>query len=46
MKKIIIIAVLLLGGVATFSACDTQHKCAAYGHYSLYQAPTDIDLAK
>ena len=42
MKKILVIAVLLLGGIAIFSACDTQHKCAAYGHYACYEAPADI----
>lgn len=38
MKKIIVLAVLFLGGLAIFSACDTQHHCAAYGHYAYYDA--------
>ena len=41
MKKIIVLAVMFFFGLAVFSACDTQHKCAAYEHYSYYQAPTD-----
>ena len=40
MKKIITIAIVLLGVVFAFSACDTQHKCAAYGHYS-YNMPAE-----
>jgi len=40
MKKIIVIAIVLLGAVFAFSACDTQHKCAAYGHYA-YNMPSD-----
>ena len=34
MKKILVIAVLALTGLFIFSSCDTQKKCAAYGHYS------------
>ena len=40
MKKIIALAILILGSVLIFSACDTQHKCAAYGHYS-YNMPAE-----
>lgn len=40
MKKIIALAIMLLGSVLIFSACDTQHRCAAYGHYS-YNMPAD-----
>ena len=43
MKKIIVIAALFLGTIAVFAACDTQHKCAAYGHYAYYEAPADIE---
>ena len=46
MKKIIALAILLMGAVFVFSACDTQHKCAAYGHYSYNmpaQTPDNID---
>ena len=43
MKKIIVIAALFLGTIAIFAACDTQHKCAAYGHYACYEAPADIE---
>jgi len=42
MKKIIVIAALFLGTIAIFAACDTQHKCAAYGHYACYEAPADV----
>ena len=40
MKKIIAIGILILGSVLIFSACDTQHRCAAYGHYT-YNMPAD-----
>ena len=46
MKKIIVIAIVLLGAVFAFSACDTQHKCAAYGHYAYNMSsenPDNID---
>ncbi len=39
MKKIIVLVAVIFFGLALFSACDTQHKCAAYGHYTYYQAP-------
>lgn len=29
-----IVIALVFAGLLVFSACDTQHKCAAYGHYS------------
>ncbi len=41
MKKIIVLGILFLGSVLVFSACDTQHRCAAYGHYS-YNMPADV----
>lgn len=34
MKKIMIVIALVFAGLLVFSACDTQHKCAAYGHYT------------
>lgn len=34
MKKIIAIVAIVLSGLFIFSSCDTQKKCAAYGHYS------------
>jgi len=37
MKKIIVLLAVFFLGLAVFSACDTQRKCAAYGHYSYYQ---------
>ena len=40
MKKIIALAIVLLGSILIFSACDTQHRCAAYGHYT-YNMPAD-----
>ncbi len=39
MKKIIVLIAMFFCAIAVFSACDTQHKCAAYGHYTYYQAP-------
>jgi hypothetical protein len=40
MKKIIALGILLLGSILIFSACDTQHRCAAYGHYT-YNMPAE-----
>ncbi len=40
MKKIIAGLVVLFVLALAFSACDTQHKCAAYGHYS-YNMPNE-----
>lgn len=40
MKKIIALAILFIGSVLIFSACDTQKRCAAYGHYS-YNMPAE-----
>lgn len=40
MKKIIAFVIVILGTVLVFSACDTQHRCAAYGHYT-YNMPTE-----
>ncbi len=34
MKKFIVLIVVFFGMLVAFSACDTQHKCAAYGHYA------------
>ena len=41
MKKIIAFVILILGTVLVFSACDTQHRCAAYGHYT-YNMPAEV----
>jgi hypothetical protein len=41
MKKIIVLVVTFFCVLALISACDTQHKCAAYGHYTYYEAPAD-----
>ncbi|MDY6326489.1 MAG: hypothetical protein SPL47_04145 [Bacteroidales bacterium] len=40
MKKIIAVFAVLSAMVFVFSACDTQHRCAAYGHYS-YNMPVE-----
>jgi hypothetical protein len=40
MKKVIALGLLFLGSVFIFSACETQHRCAAYGHYS-YNMPVE-----
>ena len=34
MKRVLLVLVVILTALVMFSACDTQHKCAAYGHYS------------
>ncbi|MBO4655235.1 MAG: hypothetical protein J5644_06795 [Bacteroidales bacterium] len=34
MKKFAFALALIFTAVLVFSSCDTQHKCAAYGHYS------------
>lgn len=41
MKKIIVLVVLFFFGVALLSSCETQKKCAAYGHYTYYPAPSE-----
>lgn len=38
MKKIIVLGALFFCALVVFSACDTQHRCAAYGHYAYYEA--------
>lgn len=38
MKKFIVLVALFFCALAVFTACDTQHKCAAYGHYTYYDA--------
>lgn len=43
MKKIIVLLVAFFCAVAAFSACDTQEKCAAYGHYTYYETPVTYD---
>lgn len=40
MKKIIAILLVAFCATAIFSACDTQEKCAAYGHYSYNEVPS------
>ena len=40
MKKIIALVIVVISSVLIFSACDTQKRCAAYGHYS-YNMPVD-----
>ncbi|MBP5709768.1 MAG: hypothetical protein J6W84_02190 [Bacteroidales bacterium] len=39
MKKIIVIAVTIIFGACLFSACASQSKCPAYGHYSQLEQP-------
>ena len=34
MKKILLVLGVFFTTLLIFSACNTQHKCAAYGHYS------------
>lgn len=41
MKKFIVLIAIFFSFAAIFSACDTQHKCAAYGHYAYYQASAE-----
>jgi len=41
MKKIIVLIAIFFSCVAIFSSCDTQHKCAAYGHYAYNQSPVE-----
>jgi hypothetical protein len=37
MKRNIVVFGLILLGIIALSACATQPKCAAYGHYSYYE---------
>jgi len=37
MKKIIVLIALFFCAIAVLSSCDTQQKCAAYGHYAYYE---------
>ena len=37
MKRNNVVIGLILLGIIAFSACATQTKCAAYGHYSYYE---------
>lgn len=47
MKKLLVILALIFVGILTFSACESQHKCAAYGYYSEYNAnANDADNAQ
>lgn len=41
MRKIIVLIAIFFSFAAIFSACDTQHKCAAYGHYAYYQTSVE-----
>ena len=34
MKKTVLVLAIIFTAVLVFSSCDTQKKCAAYGHYS------------
>jgi hypothetical protein len=46
MKKVIALGILFLVSILVFSACDTQKRCAAYGHYSYVmpvENPDNID---
>lgn len=45
MKKIIVILGVIICGLFIFSSCDTQKKCAAYGHFSQME-PTAIDAER
>ena len=45
MKKIIALGILFLGSVLVFSACDTQKRCAAYGHYTYYAPAENPNVA-
>lgn len=37
MKRNIVVIGLILLGIIALSACQTQQKCAAYGHYSYHE---------
>lgn len=37
MKKFIVLAVILFGGIIFFASCAVQKKCPAYGHTSQYE---------
>ncbi|MEG2070291.1 MAG: hypothetical protein RR034_02825 [Bacteroidales bacterium] len=41
MKKIIVILGFIIAGIVVLSSCDTQKKCAAYGHYAQYEVTGD-----
>ena len=41
MKKVLLVLGVFFTAVLIFSACDTQHKCAAYGHYT--EVVSDMD---
>lgn len=43
MKKIIVLACLFFCGLFLLSACDTQKKCAAYGHYQCYPSSAVVE---
>lgn len=43
MKKIIVTAVTIIFGVCILSACASQSKCPAYGHYSQLEQPVSED---
>lgn len=36
MKKNIVLGFLFFCAIVIFAACETQSKCAAYGHYKCY----------
>ncbi|MCR5115003.1 MAG: hypothetical protein K6A95_04915 [Bacteroidales bacterium] len=41
MKRIVLSLVVLFAAALLVSACATQHKCPAYGHYT--EVPADMD---
>ena len=41
MKKVLLVLGVILTALMIFSSCDTQHKCAAYGHYT--EVVTDME---
>ncbi|MBQ4432833.1 MAG: hypothetical protein IJP65_08640 [Bacteroidales bacterium] len=46
MKRIVVIISFIFAVALVASACETQHKCPAYGHYTQVSAPSDATLAQ
>lgn len=46
MKRIIVLIVMFFFAGALFTACDTQKKCAAYGHYACYEVQNQDAVAE
>ena len=44
MKKTLFVLGLFFTALMVFSACATQHKCAAYGHYT--EVVTDTEQSQ